>query len=91
MRLNDGRPVWHCSASLRTPQGQPISAPSRLERVAVRLLRGVGGDVEWWLWNSAARIGHLRVAVTEDENDLIPPGCATADAGPSGPQRRRTR
>lgn len=68
-----------------------MSAPARLERVAVRLLRGVGGDVEWWLWNPSARVGHLRVAVTAAEYERVPPGCALADAGPSGPQRRRTR
>jgi hypothetical protein len=91
MRLNSGLPVWHVSASLRAPQGDLLAAPGRLERTAVRLLAGVGGDREWWLWNAAARVAHLRVAVTEDEYRRIPPGCATADAGPSGPQRRRTR
>lgn len=91
MRLNDGLPVWHVSASLHTPDLRPLSAPGRLERAAVRLLRGVGGDVEWWLWNPQARVAHLRVAVTPDEYAVIPPGCATVDAGESGPQRRRSR
>jgi hypothetical protein len=57
----------------------------------VTLLRPVGGDTEWWLWNRAARVGHLRVAVTAAEHDTMPPGCATTDAGPAGPPRRRTR
>lgn len=68
-----------------------LSAPGRLERAATRLLRDVGGDHEWWLWNPTARVAHLRVAVTTQEHQQIPPGCAIGDAGPSGPQRRRTR
>jgi hypothetical protein len=57
----------------------------------VKLLRGVGGDREWWLWNAATLIGHLRVALTADENAQVPLGCVVADAGPSGPERARTR
>lgn len=91
MRLNDGLPVWHVSASLHTPQEQPLAAPSRLERAAVQLLRGVGGDVEWWLWNRSARIAHLRVAITDVEFASMPAGCATVDAGPEGVKRRRSR
>lgn len=67
-----------------------MSSAGRVERAAVSLLAGVGGDVEWWLW-SPRRIGHLRVAVTDDEYEKIPPGCAIYDAGDAGPQRRRTR
>jgi hypothetical protein len=90
VRLNDGLPVWHASVSLTTPRSEPMAAPGRLERAAVTLLHGVGGDVEWWLWNRVARVGHLRVAVTDAEYQRIPPGCAVADAGPAGPQRKRT-
>lgn len=68
-----------------------MGSPGRLERVAVRLLRGVGGDVEWWFWNPAVRVGHLRVAVTPAEYERIPAGCAIFDAGEAGPRRRRTR
>lgn len=84
-------PVWHVSISLHTPRGELVASPGRLERTAIALLRGVGGDREWWLWNRQARVGHLRVAVTELEHQQIPPGCAVADAGPSGLERRRTR
>jgi hypothetical protein len=56
----------------------------------VRLLAGVGGDHEWWIY-SAARVGHLRVPVTAAEFEQIPPGCVVADAGESGVQRPRTR
>lgn len=84
-------PVWHVSISLWTPAGQRMAAPGRLERAAVALLRGVGGDREWWLWNRTARVGHLRVAVTEDEYARVPPGCVVADAGETGPERKRTR
>ena len=88
MRLNDGLPVWHVSASLVTPARQPVRSPGRLERAAVALLAGVGGDTEWWIWN--APVGHLRVALTEDEYAQVPPGCAVHDAGPAGPPRPRT-
>jgi hypothetical protein len=91
MRLNLGAPVWHVSLSLWTPQERKLSAPGRLERAATTLLAGVGGDTEWWIYNPAVRVGHLRVAVTPQEYELVPPGCATDDAGESGPQRRRTR
>lgn len=67
-----------------------MAAPGRLERAAVALLRGVGGGTEWWLWNPATRVAHLRVAVTDAEYSVMPPGCVIGDAGPSGPARCRT-
>lgn len=76
--------------SLQRP-GRLLSLPAPLEAAAVRLLAGVGGDHEWWLWNPAARVGHLRVPVTSDEYALIPPGCVVSDAGETGPRRPRTR
>lgn len=91
MRLNDGLPVWHASLSLWTPARTPVRSPGRLERAAVRMLASVGGDTEWWIWNPRAAVGHLRVAVTPAEYELIPAGCAVHDAGESGPARRRTR
>jgi hypothetical protein len=90
MRLNDGLPVWHASVSLQTPAGAPLGSAGRIERAAVALLRGVGGSHEWWLWNSRAKVGHLRVPVTAEEHEQVPPGCATADAGESGLKRRRS-
>ena len=84
-------PVWHVSISLRTPTGELMASSGRLERTAIGLLRGVGGDVEWWLWNRSSRVGHLRVAVTDIEYARMPPGCVLGDAGPSGPERRRSR
>jgi hypothetical protein len=83
-------PVWHVSISLWTPTEERMSAPGRLERAAITLLRGVGGDTEWWLWNRQTRVGHLRVAVTGQEHAAIPPGCVTTDAGETGPPRKRT-
>lgn len=65
--------------------------PVICEREAVKLLRGVGGDREWWWWNPDALIGHLRVAVTVAEHAVMPPGLAVDDAGESGPERPRTR
>jgi hypothetical protein len=57
----------------------------------VQLLRDVGSDREWWHWNPRAAVRHLRVAVTAQEHQTIPPGCALSDAGEAGPERRRTR
>lgn len=68
-----------------------MAAPGRLERAAVALLADVGGDTEWWLWNLATRVGHLRVAVTDAEYSAMPSGCVVGDAGPAGPARRRRR
>lgn len=82
--------MWHASVSLQSASTF-LRSPARLERAAVRLLRGVGGDREWWYWNPRAAVGHLRIAVTAAEYSLIPPGCALSDAGESGPERRRTR
>lgn len=81
-------PVWHASVSLQLA-GNFLRSPGRLERVAVALLAGVGGDREWWFWNGRAGVGHLRVALTPDEYDQVPTGCAVMDAGEAGPQRHR--
>lgn len=92
MRLNQGRPVWHCSVSVWNPRRETQTRhPALAEREAVRLLTGVGGpDCEWWIYTPAL-IGHLRVPITVTEYEQMPPGCAVADAGDSGPQRARTR
>jgi hypothetical protein len=83
-------PVWHVSASLWEPSGKTkLRAPGRLERAAIALLRPVGADREWWIWNPAVRVAHLRVALTVAEYERVPPGCVVADAGESGPERRR--
>ena len=85
-------PVWHVSASLWEPSGTTkLRTPGRLERAAVALLRPVGGDREWWIWNPAVQVAHLRVALTAAEYERVPPGCVVADAGDSGPERRRRR
>ena len=83
-------PVWHVSTSIQEPGVRMLVTPERCERTAVELLAGVGGDVEWWYWNSYRRIGHLRVAVTADEYSLCPAGMVVDDAGEAGPPRRRT-
>ena len=82
-------PVWHLSVSVWSGAGEQVSVPALAEKEAVRCLRGVGGDREWWIWNAQARVGHLRVAVTPEENAQLPPGLAEHDAGPSGPERPR--
>lgn len=84
-------PVWHASLSLQGRHGVKLRVPDLLEAKAIELLADVGGDTEWWIWRSLPAVAHLRVAVTTEENALIPPGFATSDAGPSGPLRRRKR
>lgn len=89
--------MWHVSVSAWSgAQGErPSRAPQLVEREAVKLLSGVGGDVEWWIHNDAAAgglaVGHLRVPLTAAEVAVMPPGCALHDAGESGPERPRTR
>ena len=85
-------PVWHLSVSARSGRtGEQVTVPDLMEREAVRCLRGVGGDREWWIYNAEIRVGHLRVAVTPEEYAAIPCGVAEHDAGPSGPERARSR
>lgn len=86
-------PVWHVSASLWSPRDEQLRSAGVIERASVPLLAEVGGDREWWLWNPQARIGHLRVALTAAENEQLLPACVPVayDAGPSGPERNRTR
>lgn len=80
--------MWHASVSIQAGPGQFLDQPARLERAAMKALAGVGGDTEWW--TCPRGIGHLRVPVTAEEAQLIPPGRVMADAGDTGPQRPRT-
>lgn len=66
--------------------------PDLCERIAVDLLRGVGGEHEWWLGRGEGNpaVCHLRVPTTTDEQRHIPPGVVSMDAGTTGPQRPRT-
>ena len=82
--------MWHLSVSVWSG-AQQTSAPELAEKEAVRWLRGVGNDREWWHWNDEVRVGHLRVGVTEEEYDAMPCGIAEHDAGETGPERERTR
>lgn len=73
-------------------KGRWLDEPDAAERLAVRLLEGVGGEREWWLAHGefAAHVAHLRVAVTPEEWAVIGPGLAEHDAGATGPERPRT-
>jgi hypothetical protein len=75
-------------------RGRFLADEARLERLAVAALRGVGGDVEWWVYalmlNGPAIVGHLRVPVTPPEYALVPAGLVSMDAGETGPVRPRT-
>jgi hypothetical protein len=62
-----------------------MRSPGMVERAAIALLAEVGGDREWWLWNPRARIGHLRVALTEAENDELPAFCGQVAYGAGSP------
>ena len=68
-----------------------LTLPRPLEVAAVRLLAGVGGDREWWIFRDGPAVGHLRVPLTPEEAAQLPPGCAVADAGDTGPERPRSR
>ncbi len=82
--------MWHASLSVWAKDGsRRLNLPSVAEREGVRLLAGVGGVAEWWIW-TPARIGHLRVGLTAAEFSQVSPACVIADAGDSGPQRPRT-
>lgn len=91
MRLNDGAPVWHVSVSISTPDGRRVRSPGAAERAALPLLAGVGNEREWWTWNGKAGVGHLRVGCTVAEVFALGRVPAEHDAGPSGPQRPRSR
>lgn len=82
--------MWHASVSLQTRTGRKLDDEPTVERAAVSACEGVGGDFEWWQWG-ASLVGHLRVPVTVDELQLVPPGIVTMDAGYEGVRRERTR
>jgi hypothetical protein len=84
-------PVWHVSVSAWSRREERTNSPSICERAAITLLKGVGGDREWWWFNPAALVGHFRVGVTEAELATMPPGQAVDDAGETGPERKRSR
>lgn len=85
-------PVWHLSASARSGRtGDFVRVPDLVEREAIKCLRGVGGDREWWIHNDDLLVGHLRVSVTPEEVAAMPCGVAEHDAGDTGPERPRSR
>jgi hypothetical protein len=90
MRLNAGMPVWHVSVSAWSRREERSSQPAICEREAVKLLRGAGGDREWWFFNTDVLVGHLRVGVTEAEFATLPKLQAVNDAGETGTERPRT-
>lgn len=70
-----------------------MNMPNLALKEAVKLLAGVGGDHEWWIFGGGPNrelVGYLRVPVTAQEYTQIPPGCVVADAGEAGPRRSRT-
>jgi hypothetical protein len=70
-----------------------VNMPELAEREGIRLLRGVGGDREWWAFAvgpHADLVGYLRVSLTGEEYALVPPGIVTSDAGEAGPERLRS-
>lgn len=73
--------------SRRTEQRQDV--PLLCEKEAIRLLWGVGSEREWWHWNAAELIGHLRIGLTQAEYATLPPLAAIDDAGETGPERIR--
>lgn len=85
-------PVWHLSISVWSKRGEHVvSVPKVAEAEAIKLLRGVGGDREWWIYRQESKVGHLRVAVTPEEFEQMPGGIAEHDAGDTGPERERVK
>lgn len=85
--------MWHVSVSTWSGARGELKTKDTFQasREAVRALRGVGGDCEWWLYNAAVGVGHLRVPLTAEEIDRLPAGGVPVhDAGPTGPKRART-
>lgn len=85
--------MWHVSASIQRPGVGYIIDPAICEAESIALLRGVGGDHEWWLpaGESNPAVTHLRIPTTTWEQTYIPPGLVTMDAGTTGPRRQRRR
>jgi hypothetical protein len=86
-------PVWHVSVSAWSRRTETrLDVPQVCEREAIRVLRGAGGEREWWYWNRATLIGHLRIGLTDAEFTALPQhaGGVLDDAGESGPERKRT-
>lgn len=73
-------------------ESRKLHQPKLAEKEAIKLLAGVGGDIEWWIHacGKGSPVGYLRVPVTPEEYQHVPPGCVTTDAGETGPQRPRT-
>jgi hypothetical protein len=65
--------------------------PLIAEAEAIKDLRGVGSDDEWWYWNPELRIGHVRVGLTPAEAATLTPRPVFDDAGESGPLRKRRK
>ena len=79
--------VWSKDGTRKVP------AAELALKEAVKLLAGVGGDCEWWIYGGGPNrelVGYLRVPVTEIEYQLCPSGTVITDAGETGPQRPRT-
>lgn len=87
--------MWHASVSVWNRDGtRKMNLPALAFNEAVRLLAGVGADVEWWTFGTGPAgeyVGYLRVPVTETEYAQCPAGIVVADAGDAGPQRPRTK
>lgn len=82
--------MWHASVSLQNRRGK-LDDQAVVEAAAVGALAGVGStEGEWWQWG-ASRVGHLRVPVTDEEFELVPPGSVVDDAGDEGEWRERSR
>lgn len=58
--------------------------------MAANELAGVGAGREWWWWNQATGIAHLRVPLTGDELAVAGEYPAVHDAGQTGVERPRT-
>jgi hypothetical protein len=68
-------PVWHVSVSTQQPGVELLDDEHLAHLVAHKMLAEVGvPERELWWWNPEAKVGHLRVHLTNGERLQMGPG-----------------
>jgi hypothetical protein len=89
--LFNGDPFWHASVTITTPDlKHRYNSANLIGHCAESALEDVGGDCEYWAWNSRHAVGHLRVPLTLAELGELASWPAQHDARPHGIRRART-
>jgi hypothetical protein len=83
-------PFWHACVSIMRPGlRHRVHSASLVERCAISALADVGGDREWWRWDSRTAIGYLRIPLTSPEIGELAAWPHQHDAKPYGIERAR--